>query len=70
MILTEYLHNGTLIKHYSDQGYMLRQVETDTLYSDPVDIVPCRFTYEETDILIETNEDIGLFELRRPMENI
>lgn len=26
------------------------------MYSDPVDVVPCRYTYEETDVLIEQEE--------------
>lgn len=56
MILTEYLNDGTLIKHYSDKGVMLLQVETGMKYSDPVDVVPCRYTYEETDEPIEAEE--------------
>lgn len=57
MILTELLNDGTLIRHWSDAGVMLLQVETGVMYSDPVDLVPCRYTYEETDKLIE-NETI------------
>ena len=53
MIQIEYLNNGTLIKHYSDAGYMLLQNETGIKYADPVDVVPCRYTYTETDELIE-----------------
>ena len=53
MILTEYLNDETLIRHYSDSGYVLIQVETGAKYSDPVDIVPCPYTYIETDELIE-----------------
>lgn len=49
MIKTEYLNDGTLIKHYSDAGFMLLQVETGAKYSDPIDVVPCRYTYEEID---------------------
>ena len=58
MILTEYLNDGTLIKHYSDAGYMLLQNETGIKYADPVDLVPCRYTYTETDELIEFDEEI------------
>lgn len=58
MILTEYLNDGTLIKHYSDKGVMLLQVETGVKYADPVDLVPCRYTYEETDELIDGDEEI------------
>jgi hypothetical protein len=53
MIQIEYLNDGTLIKHYSDAGYMLLQNETGIKYADPVDVVPCRYTYTETDELIE-----------------
>ena len=58
MILTEYLNDGTLIKHYSDKGVMLLQVETGAKYSDPIDIVPCIYTYEETEELIEVEESV------------
>ena len=60
MIKTEFLNDGTLIKHYSDAGYMLLQVETGIKYSDPVDVYPCRYTYEETDELIEVEEENGV----------
>lgn len=58
MILTEYLNDGTLIKHYSDKGYMLLQNETGLKYADPVDVVPCRYTYTETEELAESDEQI------------
>lgn len=57
MILTEYLNEGTLIKHYSDKGYLLLQVETGIKYPEPIDLVPCAYTYTETDELIETDEE-------------
>lgn len=57
MIKTEFLNDGTLIKHYSDAGFMLLQVETGVKYSDPIDIFPCPYTYEETNELIETEEE-------------
>lgn len=53
MIKTEYLNDGTLIKHYSDQGFLLLQNETGAKYTDPIDLVPCIYTYTETDELIE-----------------
>ena len=58
MIKTEYLNDETLIKHYSDKGVLLLQVETGLKYADPVDLVPCRYTYTETDELIEFDEEI------------
>lgn len=51
--------NGTLVRHYSDSGMMIRQVETGVLYSDAVDVSPCRYSYEETDTPVEqTTEDL------------
>lgn len=56
MIQVEYLNDGTLVKHYSDAGYMLLQNETGLKYSDPIDVVPCRYTYTETDELVEADD--------------
>lgn len=56
MIQVEYLTN-TLIKHYSDQGYLLLQNETGNKYAEPVDRIPCIYTYTETDELIITEDD-------------
>jgi hypothetical protein len=53
MIQIEYLNDGSLVKHYSDAGYLLLQNETGNKYSEPLDIVPCQYTYTETDELIE-----------------
>lgn len=58
MIKTEYLNNETLIKHYSDAGFMLLQVETGVKYADPIDVIPCRYTYEETNELINSEDEI------------
>lgn len=57
MIKIEFLNDGTLIKHYSDRGVMLLQVETGIMYSDPVDVYPCRYTYIETEELIDTEPE-------------
>ena len=45
------------IRRWSDDGYYLRQVETDILYVDAVDLLPCQYTYEETEITIPTDEN-------------
>jgi hypothetical protein len=47
---------GTAERRYSDLGVKLRQVETDTLWNDAVNAIPCRFTYEETDLPIEHDD--------------
>ena len=57
MILTKLLNEGKLIRHYSDKGVLLLQVETGAKYADPVDVVPCRYIYEETDEPIEDNDE-------------
>lgn len=51
MITSNYIEvNGrTLIKHESDSGKMIRQVETGLEYTSAVDVIPCRYTYEETE---------------------
>lgn len=54
-IVSEMLENN-LIRHYSDAGKFIKQVETGTLYVDAVDAVPCAFTYEETDEVIYVEE--------------
>ena len=53
MIIEEYVEDGQRIRHYSDQNMMIRQVETGIIYVDAVDVIPCQYTYEETDIPIE-----------------
>ena len=55
-VKTELLKNDTLIRHYSNEGKVLLQVETGIAYDEAVDIVPCRYTYEETDKPIELPE--------------
>jgi hypothetical protein len=57
MIQVEYLNEETFIKHYSDQGFLLLQQETGMKYFDPIDVVPCRYTYIETNERQETEED-------------
>ena len=60
-IKTEYITVGerTLIKHESDSGVYIRQVETGREYARAVDVIPCRYTYEETDRVIERGEGIS-----------
>lgn len=56
MVKTELLKDGTLIRHYSDKGMKLRQVETGVEYGEAVDVFPCRYTYEETETPAEQDE--------------
>ena len=52
MIVEEKM-NDRLVKHTSDRGVMMLQKETGLLYPEAVDVIPCRYTYEETEIPIE-----------------
>ena len=69
MIKTEYLNDGALIKHYSDTGMMLLQNETGIKYSEPIDVVPCVYTYTETDEPVEQEEDVINISENEPKED-
>ena len=56
MIIVELVDEGTRERRYSDKYVKLRQIETGNIYEDAVDVIPCRYTYEETDIPIEPIE--------------
>lgn len=43
-----------LIRTYSSRGMKIRQNETGIVYDEAVDVENCGFTYEETDIKIES----------------
>ena len=45
-----------LIHTYSDSGNYILQVETGIKYDEAYDVIPCRYTYEETSEKIETEE--------------
>ena len=47
---------GDLVYTYSDEGYLIRQVETGRIYGEAYD-VPNRFTYEETSEKAESEEN-------------
>lgn len=47
-----------LIRTYSDEGYLIRQRETGELYMEAIDIEDAPYTYEETTLTEEIdNED-------------
>lgn len=56
MIIIELVDEGTRDRRYSDKNVKLRQIETGNIYEDAVDVIPCIYTYEETDIPIEPIE--------------
>lgn len=53
MIIVERIEGRDLEKRYSNNDMMIRQIETGELYPEAVDVIPCRYTYEETDIPID-----------------
>lgn len=48
MIKSE-VYDNMVVRHWSDANVKIRQIETGTLWNDAVDILPCAYTYEETD---------------------
>lgn len=48
--------NDRVIRHYSDKNVMIKQVETGDIFPDAIDVIPCEFSYEETDIPIADTE--------------
>ena len=50
----EIILGGNKFLHaYSDNNFYIKQIETGSLYSEAYDVIPCKYTYIETDILIE-----------------
>lgn len=57
MLQSELIENGERIHHWSNAGLKIRQVETGIVYDDAVDVMPCRYSYEETDEPIEEADE-------------
>lgn len=55
MIIEEVLTNN-LVKHYSDSNKYILQNETGIEYAEAVDVIPCRYTYSETQKNIEDDD--------------
>ena len=55
MIVQKEVNLGSriLLHTYSDSNKYILQVETDTKYDEAYDVIPCRYTY------VETEEEIG-----------
>ena len=47
------LGGNTFLHTYSDSGFYILQVETGIKYDEAYDVIPCRYTYEETSEKIE-----------------
>ena len=49
-----------LYRTYSDSKLMIRQVETGNVYAEAIDVENAAYTYEETDMSIETDESTDM----------
>lgn len=45
-----------LYRNYSDENFKIKQIQTDILYDEAIDIEGSIYTYEETNIPIEEEE--------------
>ena len=48
-----------LYRTYSDKGYRIKQLPTDVVYDEAVDVEDAPFEYEETGEVIEVAEEIA-----------
>lgn len=59
MIVQEIIEgNITLVKTYSNAGFMIRKKGTEELYSEAIDPQKFNREYEETDIPIEQHDEL------------
>lgn len=56
MLMSQFIEPDR-VRHWSSNGCYINQIETDILYEDAVDSIPCKYTYEETDELIPVIEE-------------
>ena len=56
MIVEEVL-NERLVRHYSNKGVKVKQVETGIVYDEAIDLIPCKYTYEETNQQLQAEEE-------------
>ena len=47
------INNKELLHTYSDSNKYILQVETNTKYDETYDVIPCKYTYIETEEEIE-----------------
>ena len=60
MIVQEIIEgNTTLVKTYSNAGFMIRKKGTDEIYSEAIDPKKFNREYEETDVPIDQEIDEG-----------
>ena len=56
-----YKGNYRFIRHYAEDAegvrYCVEQVETGVIYSEAVDVYPCRYTYRATDTRVDPEKE-------------
>lgn len=61
MIVREFYRTRTdninLYKTYSDANFLIKKVGTEEIYAEAIDVENAPYTYEETDIKIEVDEE-------------
>ena len=51
------INNRELLHTYSDSNMYILQVETNVKYNEAYDIIPCKYTYKETEEEIVIEEE-------------
>ena len=51
------IENRELLHTYSDNNKYILQVETNAKYNEAYDIIPCKYTYKETEEEIVIEEE-------------
>ena len=51
------INNKELLHTYSDNNKYILQVETNVEYNEAYDVIPCRYTYIETEEEIEEQQE-------------
>lgn len=49
-----------LFRIYSDSGNKIRQIESDIIYDEAIDVEGAPYTYEETDQSIDIDSDTAI----------
>ena len=51
------INNKELLHTYSDNNKYILQVETNAKYNEAYDVIPCKYTYKETEEAIVIEEE-------------
>ena len=51
------INNKTFIKTYSDTNHYIKQLPTNIIYSEAIDVENAPYTYEETNEVIEVEDN-------------